>query len=371
MISAAFVLATICLQPRPPQPPAPTPTKLPTGACTLVKASGDLDSDHFLRTIFAELDRARGVSLIILELDGNRARPDLVARLGDRLDSNIPPVAVLLRDTSDKKVGIGQALLGGFVKHCFIDEATRIASTPEDDIRYLAPSDTKWELVEQQATGPLWRKLTDLNADQSLPQILLSPSRDNWAVPVTPGTPWKLSPISPAGGQSGPQPRQIAWGDTARTEIDAEAAIGLRLCADRAASPAPILVASGLSPRSTTSKRSIKSDYPDAAESIERTVEDARLAVRRIASTVSIRPSRAVPTTEDYRRAGNNALIQIDRVVRELDRADSLLSDFPELNRRRNGPSSRSDKGPWRPAMDAIRKDLDTYRTTARDLSSR
>ena len=369
---SALLLSLASAQPPAGSTPNQPTTKLPSGKYAILKVSGDIDTDLFLRQVAAELDRARSTSLIILELDGNRARPDLIARLGQRLSTNTPPVAILLKDSTDHRVGIGQAMLAGFVKHSFIDPDTRIASSDSDDIRTLAPSDTSCESIEQAITGPLWRRLTELGGDQSLPPLLIAPSRDMWAVPVKPGEPWKLSPNAPAGGQSGPSPRQITWKDPARIELDAETAIGLRLFAGEARSMAPILTASNLSPRSTSTKRSIESSLPSAAATIPRILDDAKLALRRIATTLSIKPSDRTITTADYRRAGQSAQEQIARLEHELDRVESILADYPELNRTgATEKAARSDKGPWRPTIDALRKDLDKHRTTARDFASR
>lgn len=353
------------------QPPAP---KLANGKYAIVKVSGDINTDLFTRQIAAELDRAKDNALIILELDGNRARFDLVAGLGQRIATNTPPVAVLLKDSRDKRVGVGQALLGGFVKACFIDPDTHIASAAGDDLGYLAPPDTARESINQELTGALWRKLTDLHADQTLPPLLLSPQRDTWAVPITAVDPWKLSSSAPAGGQSGPQPRQIAWKDGGRIDIDADTAVALRLCAGEARSMAPLLIASNLSPRSTSPKRTIESSFASATQTIARTLDDAKLAVRRISTTLTLKSTDRTLTGEDYRRAGQSALDQIARAAAELDRAESLLADYPELSRRPGAPSkgdSAADKGPHRPVIDSLRKDLDKHRTTARDFSSR
>src|SRR6185436_7861590 len=58
-----------------PQPEKPAPV----GRFVVIKAPGDLDNDRFAASITSELESAKGSSLIILELDGNKARPDLVA----------------------------------------------------------------------------------------------------------------------------------------------------------------------------------------------------------------------------------------------------------------------------------------------------
>ncbi len=360
----------------PPTPPAANPPaakqpRLPSGKYAVLKISGDLDTDFYLRAICSELDRLHDNSLLILELDGDRARPDLVARLGARIANSSPPVAVLLKDTRDKHVGVGQAFLGGFVKACYMDPGTRITSAADDDLSYLAPSDTNWESTEQSMTGPLWRHLTQQHADQSLPPLLLHP-RDVWAIPSSPGEPWKLSQAAPAGGQSGPQPRQVSWTEGSRIDIDAETAVALRLCAGAAQSLTPLLTDSNLSPRSTGTRHAIESKFADTAATVSRILDDAKLSLRKISNTLAVKSPDRTTTADDYRRAGQSALTQVDTLARELDRADSLLAEYPELSRRRPSEKpSRTDKGPFRPTLDGLRKDLDKLRTTARDFASR
>lgn len=352
--------------------PRTQPAKLPTGKYTTLKISGDLDTELYLRSISTELDKLRAAPLVILELDGNRARTDLVARLATRIATNSPPVAVYLKDTFDKQVGTGQALLAGSARACFIDPETRIRFSLPDDLRFLAAPETAWESIEQEATGPLWRKLSQQNADLTLPPLLLHPQRDTWAVPVTASEAWKLSPASPAGGQSGPEPRQIAWAQDSRIDIDADTAVALRLATGKTTSAAPILTACGLSPRSSSSRISIESKFPAAAAALPRILDDAKLALRRIASTLTLKSPDRTLTADDYRKAGQSALTQISTASRELDRAESLLADYPELNRRPTTEKpSRTDKGPFRPIIESLRKDLDKHRTTARDFASR
>jgi hypothetical protein len=391
MILLAFILASLAQpvpQDAPPAPEQPTPTtpaapapssatpplqppKLPTARFHILRITGELDSDLFLRTILTELDSLRSLPLVVLELDGNRARPDLTARLGQRLATQSPPIALFLKDSIDKRVALPYALLSGFTPHCFIDPVTRIES--DDSLRHLAPSDLNWDSIDQDLSGALWRKLTSLDADQSLPLLLLAPSADTYAVPVRAGEPWKLSSSPPAAGQAGPQPRQIIWKDPVRITIDAQTAIGLRLCAGEARSMAPILTAAGLSPRSSSSRRTPESGLPAARALLSGILDESKLALRRIHTTLSTKPPDRPMTTSDFRRIGQSALDQIARLHADLDRAESLLADYPELNHRAPGdkPLRPSDKGEFRPILDSLRKDLDKHRTTARDFASR
>src|SRR6516164_481099 len=76
------------------------------GRYAVIKLTGDLDSEHMVNAFGKELDEAKDANLIILEVDGNRSRTDLVAKLGARIKGSHAPVSVLLKDAVDKRVGV-------------------------------------------------------------------------------------------------------------------------------------------------------------------------------------------------------------------------------------------------------------------------
>lgn len=351
----------------------PEPAKaLVTGRYVVLKIAGDLDSEHIAASFSTELDAIKDARLIVVELDGNRSRLDVVAKLGARIKSSPTPVSVLLKDAVDKKVGLGQLLLGVYAKSCFIDPDTEIAATPVDDLRNLAPATISWDSIDRDVSGATWTRLGERSADQALAKALLSPHEDWWAVPGVEEQAWKLSSAAPAGGQSGPAPRQVIWATTTgmtRINLDAQSATGLRLCNSQAKNITPILADAGLSLRSTRTNKSISNGFNEAATSLTRIVEDSKLAVRKVVSTLTIKSTSTRPTpAEDYRKAGKAALDQIDRIQKDLDRADALLSDYPELERRQT-PVPK--KPVWKAAIEGIRKDLDKHRVTARDFATR
>lgn len=353
------------------QPPEPTKPPI-TGRYIVLKVSGDLDSEQLASSFSAELDSLKDARLLIIELDGNRSRLDLVAKLGARIKACTTPTSILLKDSVDKKVGLGQLLLGAYAKSCFIDPATQVAATPTDDLRILAPAATSWESIEREVSGSVWTRLGDRSADQSIARALIAPHEDWWVIPGLDPQPWKLSATSPAGGQSGPAPHQIIWATTAgptRISIPAESAAGLRLCTAQTKTLASILADATLSIRSARTNRSISSGLNDAAATLPRIVDDAKLAARKVATTLTIKstPSRPTPI-DDYRKAGKSALDQIELIQKTLDRADSLLADFPELERRQ---SPAPKKLVWKPAIEEARKDLEKHRLIARDFATR
>ncbi len=363
MLLAALILAASLAQPE----PAKT-----TGRYTVLKASGDLDNDRFCQSIATELDAIKDSVLIIIELDGNRARPDLVARLGAKLKSNPTPVSILLKDAVDKKVGIGQLLLGFYAKSCFIDPATDIAAASNDDLKSLAPPSTSWEPIERDISGIAWTRLGERSADQALARALTAPHEDWFVVPDLDKHPWRLSQTLPAGGQSGAQPHQIIWAAASgldRITIKADTAVGLALCANKVQNLTPVLADANLSIRSTRSNKSVSNGLGDASASVSRILEDSKLAARKVVTTLTVKsnPNRPTPA-EEYRKASKAALTQIEKASLDLDRAEALLSDYPEIDRR---ASTNPKKPALKAAIEAIRKDLEKHRVIARDFGTR
>lgn len=370
-----MILATLIALLSLVQPADGTPTKPPpSGRYTVIKLSGDLDSDRLVTLFGGELDRAKDANLIILELDGNASRTDIIAKLGTRMKASRVPISILLKDPVDKKVGLGQLLLGVYAKSTFIDPATQVESgTP--NLRWLAPPDTSWESIEREISGALWTRLRDRSADLALAQVLLGSKQDWWAVPGGPGHEWRLAAAAPAGGQEGPQPRQIIWGSPdglGRITLDTEGAVGLRLCTDRAQNLIPILAHAGLAARSARTNRTVSSGLPEATSAITRTVDDCKVAVRKIAATLALKGTPTRPASnDDYHQAGTTAFAQISRALQELDKADGMLADYPELERRPVTQTGKNHTGPWRTTIDGLRKEIDKHRTTARDFQTR
>lgn len=364
MLLAALILAASVAQPEPARP---------TGRYTVLKVSGDLDNDYLCKAITTELESTKDCSLIVLELDGNRARPDLVAKLGAKLKGNPTPITVLLKDTTDKKVGVGQLLLGFYAKSCFIDPTTEIAAASGDDLKPLGPPSTSWDAIAREIEGAVWTRLGERNADRGLAHALTAPREDWFALPGTDvHQPWRCSPATPAITQSNTPPRQVIWATStgvSRITINPETAIGLAICSAKAQNTTPLLADANLSIRSTRTDRTITNGLSEAAASMTRIIEDAKLAARKISTTLTVKSTPTRPASpQEYRKAAQAALDQIDKAQRDLDRADALLSDYPELERRQSpNPKKPVLKG----SIDAIRKDLEKHRLTARDFGSR
>src|ERR1043165_2210194 len=370
MLTLTAIAALFMLQPQPADPAQKPPVR---GRYTVIKITGDLDSDRLVTAFGAELDSAKDANLIVIELDGNRARLDVVSKLGARIKASPAPVSVLLKDSVDKKVGVGELLLGPYASACYIDPSTTIEETPAADIRFLAPADTSWESVERDVTGALWTRLGQRQADQTLSQVLLSGRNDWWVVPSEGEHPWRLAQQAPAGGQSGAQPHQFIWASSSGPTVrfDADSAIGLRVCDAKAPNMNPILADAHLMARSTRSNRTITSGLADAQAAASRILDDAKLAVRRIGNTLTVKGTQAHPATpDDYRAAGKSALDQIERASRELERVEKMLAAYPELERRPGTPAKKSP-GPVRATVDSLRKELDKHKTAARDFQTR
>jgi len=128
-----------------------------------VRVEGEIDCARFAGEIgraLVEAD-ARGPSLVLLELNGNSARLDLVREIAATLRSLEAPVAVWLVDDEDGKVGVGQLVLGLQVGGVFVAPGTRAVNGA--DLGGLAPAGTDWEQVGRELAAPIWLRLHEGN----------------------------------------------------------------------------------------------------------------------------------------------------------------------------------------------------------------
>jgi hypothetical protein len=297
-----------------------------------------------------------------------------VAKLGARIKGSHAPVSVLLKDAVDKRVGVGQLILGAYAKNCYIDPATEVIDDPTTKISYLAPPDTQWDAIEREITGVLWTRLGERDADQALSQVLLSAHHDWWSIPVESGKAWRLAEAAPAGGQEGPPPRQLVWANTGgitAIHMYPDTAVGLRLCIAKVPNTNAILTDAGLATQSTRTNRSVTSGLTEALSTANRTLDDVRLSLRRIGTTLAVKNTATKPASkDDYHLAGNNAMGMIDRSSKDLEKVETLLADYPELERRL-GVNAKKTPGPVRSAIDELRKELDKVKVIARDFQTR
>jgi hypothetical protein len=169
----------------------------------------DIDTSHLADRITAELREAEQVRprLLLLELSGDSGRWDLVARIAGAVADMTVPVAVLLDDARDRRVGVAQLVIGLASRGCALGERTAVRTGRDLALRALAPTDVAWGEVESTLMRVLEPSLAA--APEGLADIMLFPTSIAWAMPGDSG-PWTITCERPA-PDTARAATQIVW----------------------------------------------------------------------------------------------------------------------------------------------------------------
>ncbi|MFM9997108.1 MAG: hypothetical protein ACKVU4_15070 [Phycisphaerales bacterium] len=347
----------------PSQPPPVRPA--PVHKVWHLKVSGDLDSDELVRGFAAELARAADANagMILIELDGNRSRPDVVRAMARLVAESPVRVAAYLSDPRDKTVGVGQAIVGLLGSSCLIAPETRLRTLPGDDLRSLAPEDTEWEPIEQDLADALRTAIEPRGADAQIAELLVRPTIRAWFV---------RSP-EPAHIENTPTPGATQFvfmgaRGLERIEVAADLAVDLKLVGGPAPSLTRALSSLGAVSGASRQRSEVTSGLAAAEKTLVHAVDDLRVAVERIEETLRISYTKLDrrPQTHDYRRAGEEALRHIEDTEQSLAAALKLTGQYPELLRDRSAtPTSGRGRvlGNFRVRLDEHRASAEEYRT--------
>jgi hypothetical protein len=129
--------------------PAVSVNAQPETRHAVLRLRGDLDAretaDAFVRAL-ADLD-ARSPSAILIELTGNRSRPDLLFEAVRAVRDAESSVAVWLADNADRRVGPGMLAIALAADHAGIHPQTTIERTTGDDLTHLNPAIEDWAVL--------------------------------------------------------------------------------------------------------------------------------------------------------------------------------------------------------------------------------
>lgn len=345
-------------------PPAPA-RPAPVHKLWHLKVSGDLDCDRLARDFAAEMARASDANagLILIELDGDRSRPDVVRAMARVVQESPVRVAAYLTDPRDKSVGVGQAMVGLFASECLVAPDVRLRHAPADDLRGLAPEDTAWEPIEQDLADALRTMIEPRGLDAQLAELLVRPTIGAW---------WARSP-EPAHIENAPAPGATPFvfmgpRGLERIEIDAELAVALGLAGGPSPSLARALPGLGVVTGASRQRSEVASGLGAAEKRLVRAIDEVRIAVERVEESLRVSYTKLDrrPQAHDYRRAGEDALRHIADTERSLAAALKLTEEYPELLRDRPAtPTSGRERvlGNFRVKLDEHRASAEEYRT--------
>lgn len=115
----------------------------------VLRFRGDLSTGDALSRFVGALEALDGsaVTLIVVELDGDRARADLLAGAIDAVRGAESEVAVYLSDRGDRRVGPGQVALALAADRAAIDPACRVEREVGDGLEELNPAIEDWAVL--------------------------------------------------------------------------------------------------------------------------------------------------------------------------------------------------------------------------------
>jgi hypothetical protein len=389
-------------RPASPDEPAPRATSAAPARRAVkvlhLRIRGDLDSARVARDVAAELGRAdeTGVTHLVLELDGNRWRGDVVWGIAQAVRAVGVPTGVLLADGRDGRVGTGQAVLGLLASTTsagagaggmWVGPRTAIALEPGDDLRATAPDDTDWERIDRELGGAAWVALKGRGADTELATALLAPDATLWAVPPAgPGEgAYRLTSARPVGAAAGrarrvvsvlPGMRGAGAAAGARVDLPAEAALHLSLVQGRAAGVGEVLALCGVGGGAARVDREVRSGLEGARRQVEQNAARLASVVEGADRTLRDLPR---PSEADYeqrrRRAGRAAIPLLEGGQALLEQTERIIGEYPELLRETPpgktpvGQDPRLARQTWRLTFQQSRDDVARLLARAREYA--
>lgn len=157
-------------------------TRAPEHRHAVIRLNGDLDAtktfNEFTEAIATLAER--DPKLILIELSGNRARPDLLFESLRRIRNAEVPVAVWLQDSDDRRVGPGMLGIALAADHAGIHPATSIKRDPDDALTHLNPDIGDWALVNLDLRSVARDLAESSGNDRLFYESALAPRSDLW-----------------------------------------------------------------------------------------------------------------------------------------------------------------------------------------------
>lgn len=348
----AFLALAISSAAQPPADQAPpatvqaddkSPSKPKAGRVYHLRLESDLDCSALIGAFHERLADAAETKCgtIILELSGDRWRPDIARDIAFALRESGMRTLAVLTDARDHRVGAGALAIGLLADELLIERGTSVVATTDLIASELAPESADLERATRELSGALHGVLAPRGLE-SLAWMLVDPTHEVVEKPLY---------IMPAGASSRAgltdsppvQPRP-AGGKPATPVIRPPAksddrGVSVELTADDLARldlATPVRGLANVAPGSGT-RLSPVSVRASLTEALARAAEQFDAADRSLAAAEkSLKldwPRDPTVSRDTYQKAGGNAARELDSAAAALTLLESLLSEYPELTR--------------------------------------
>lgn len=309
------------------------------GRAWRVRLEGDLDSArvaHEFRGQLVEAEKA-GAGAIILELEGRKARWDVVWMIGQALRGSSVPVTSYVPKPARGSVGAGHFTIALLASKVYIHPDATIVWEDGDDLWRLAPDDANWEQVHRQVSGAVYQALRERGAEPRLADVLIGPGVDTWVV-LESGGRAEVMTAQPSHTPEDGFVKQVVFGvqgGSGRVEIPSRVVLGgygahsaatgtiaaraegLTLSVRR-----PIVVKSGLA----SAEREVRT----MLDAYERELARAQVYVDEAAAAAARAGNQA---RREQVAAAGRALDVISGVESAIRRGEARVEEFPEILR--------------------------------------
>lgn len=308
-----------------------------------LRLEGDFDCSALVDALRARLEdaAAKKCGMIILELSGDRWRPDITRDLAFTLrDSGLRSV-VVLNDPRDHHVGAGALALGLLADQLYIERGTSVLATPDHIAADLAPESADLEKGTRELSGALHVALSP-RALESLAWMIADPTRETLEKPlyITPA-----SAVAPASLTNSPPAPANQPGVKLPTPVikppanSSDRGVSIELSPDdlsRLDLATPVRGMANIAPGSGTrlAPVSLRVSLDDARGKAAECLAAADHSLASAEKALDLDWPRDPTVSRDaYQKAATSAARDLDSVAASLATLESLLGEYPELTR--------------------------------------
>lgn len=308
-----------------------------------VQVRGDLETMVAASELAERLEQAaeRGATLVVLELNGQRGRLDVVHAMAESVKRSKVPVAAWLPGARGKAIGVAQLCVGMSGTRCVVRAGQSVRAGPAADLRAVAPDKTDWEREARELSGSLYARLREAGGPGDLSQVLVgaldgAAAKEAWVVvSADAGAEPRIAfedPRRPVGAEVW---RLVAPGPKGALElgVSVERLLTLHAVTDVIGPATTELAALGVRGAQLPAAI-VDADIAPWRSGVEAGLRVADEALRRAEDKLDLpKPPKADISPDTYRRAASSARAMLKDADRGLSGAEANIEKCPELTR--------------------------------------